>query len=247
MSPAPLHHILFLDIETVPQFPSYESLPDGWKTLWDTKSTSLMRYHEGESNESLYPRAAIYAEFGKIICISCGVLQGQGSQRRILLKSFYGDQEKILLKEFVEMLEKWAGGETRFLCAHNGKEFDFPYICRRLLINGMTIPSILNIAGKKPWDVCHYDTMELWKFGDFKNYTSLNLLSQSLGIPSPKDDIDGSMVWQLYWSGITPEEKAINLKRIVTYCQKDVTAVAQVFLKMHGESMIEEENIQIKA
>ena len=236
---APLQNILFLDIETVPQHADYNSLPAEWKELWDTKSVSLLKYHQDETNESIYPRAGIYAEFGKVICVSCGFIQGAGKEKKMILKSFYGDNEKILLAEFCEMLKKWTGNEQKFLCAHNGKEFDFPYLCRRLIINELAIPSILNISGKKPWEVNHFDTLELWKFGDFKSYTSLNLLAHCLGIPTPKDDIDGSKVWTVYWN-----DK--DLDRIVTYCQKDVITVAQIFLKMQHESLIKSENVEIK-
>ena len=235
----PLNNILFLDIETVPQQPDYVSLPDEWKTLWDTKSTSLLKYYEDETKESLYPRAGIYAEFGKIVCISCGVIQGTNAQKKITIKSFSGDNEKLLLGEFSEMITKWCVGEPKFLCAHNGKEFDFPYLCRRMIINEMPVPFILNTSGKKPWEVNHLDTMEMWKFGDFKSYTSLNLLAHTLGIPTPKDDIDGSKVWEVYW-------KEKNMQRIVTYCQKDVVTVAQVYLRMYNETLIAPENIEIK-
>lgn len=235
----PLHHILFLDIETVPKHPSYELMPQEWQALWTRKSEVLLRNREDETSESIYPRAGIYAEFGKIICISCGVLQGSGEQKKIIIKSFAGDNEKLVLHEFSEMLKKWAGNEPRYLCAHNGKEFDFPYLCRRLIINSLPIPSILNTSGKKPWEVTHLDTMELWKFGDFKSYTSLNLLAHTLGIPTPKDDIDGSRVWEVYW-------KEKNLPRIVSYCQKDVITVAQIFLRLNNESLITTENIEIK-
>lgn len=239
MANFPVNNILFLDIETVPQYPDYNDMPEEWRQLWDTKSTSLLKYHEGQTNETLYPRAGIYAEFGKIICISCGVLQEADGQKKIILKSFYGDDEKRLLHQFSEMLNKWSAGEQKFLCAHNGKEFDFPYLCRRMIINNLPIPSLLNISGKKPWDVPHLDTLELWKFGDFKSFTSLNLLACALGIPTPKDDIDGSMVWAVYW-------KEKNLERIVTYCQKDVITVAQIYLRMNGEPLIKPENIEIK-
>ena len=239
MAAFPVNNILFLDIETVPRFPDYSSLPEDWKQLWDTKSVSLIKYHEGQTNESLYPRAGIYAEFGKIVCISCGVTQGSDGQRKIIIKSFSGDDEKILLQQFIEMLNKWAAGEPKYLCAHNGKEFDFPYLCRRMIINNLPIPATLNISGKKPWEVNHFDTLELWKFGDFKSYTSLNLLAHTLGIQTPKDDIDGSMVWEVYW-------KEKNLQRIVTYCQKDVVTVAQILLRMNGEPLINPENIEIK-
>lgn len=239
MASIPVNNILFLDIETVPQFPDYNALPESWKDLWDTKSASLLKYHEGQTIESLYPRAGIYAEFGKIICISCGVLQGSGAQRKIIIKSFAGDDEKLLLRQFIDMMNKWAAGEPKYLCAHNGKEFDFPYLCRRMIVSNLPIPSILNIAGKKPWEVNHFDTLELWKFGDFKSYTSLNLLAHTLGIQTPKDDIDGSMVWEVYW-------KEKNLQRIVTYCQKDVVTVAQILLRMNGEQLITPENVEIK-
>jgi 3'-5' exonuclease len=235
-----LQNILFLDIETVPQYTDYNSLPKDWKELWDTKASSLLKYHEEETLETIYHRAGIYAEFGKVICISCGFIQGNSADKKIVLKSFYGDNEKILLIEFSDMLKKWSVGDTKFLCAHNGKEFDFPYLCRRLVINNLPIPASLNISGKKPWEVNHLDTLELWKFGDFKSFTSLNLLAHTLGIPTPKDDIDGSKVWSVYWN-----DK--DIKRIVTYCQKDVVTVAQIFLKMQGEQMIKQENIEIKA
>ena len=240
MAAFPVNNILFLDIETVPRFPDYSSLPEDWKQLWDTKSVSLIKYHEGQTNETLYPRAGIYAEFGKIVCISCGVLQGISGQRKIIVKSFSGDDEKILLRQFNDMLNKWAAGEPKYLCAHNGKEFDFPYLCRRMIINDLPIPALVNISGKKPWEVNHFDTLELWKFGDFKNYTSLNLLAHTLGIQTPKDDIDGSMVWEVYW-------KEKNLDRIVAYCQKDVVTVAQILLRMNGEPLIEAGNIEIKS
>ena len=243
MSPVPVNNILFLDIETVSQYPAYQDLPDTWRSLWDTKANSLIRHHEGSTIESIYSRAGIYAEFGKIICISCGVIHGNNCEKKIILKSFYGDNEALILQQFIEMLNRWCAGEAKFLCAHNGKEFDFPYLCRRMIINKLEVPSILNISGKKPWEVPHLDTMELWKFGDFKNFTSLNLLTMALGIPTPKDDIDGSMVGMIYWSG----DKEEALKRIALYCQKDVVAAAQVFLRIHGEELISQNNIEIKA
>ncbi|MBL0068349.1 MAG: 3'-5' exonuclease [Chitinophagaceae bacterium] len=239
MPALPVHNILFLDIETVPQYPVYTDLPENWKKLWDLKSASLIKHYEGQTEETIYPRAGIYAEFGKIVCISCGVIQGNGDQRKLILKSFAGDDEKLLLYEFSSMLKKWDTEDNRYLCAHNGKEFDFPYMSRRMIINGLPVPNCLNTAGKKPWEVNHYDTMELWKFGDFKNFTSLNLLATALGIATPKDDIDGSKVWEVYWL-----EK--NLERIVTYCQKDVLTVAQILLRMNNEPLLKPEQVEIK-
>ncbi|MGZ5287194.1 MAG: 3'-5' exonuclease [Flavisolibacter sp.] len=233
------NNILFLDIETVSQYETYNHLPDDWKELWDLKANIINRNREEETNESAYPRASIYAEFGKIICISCGYIQGSGQDKKLVIKSFGGHDEKKLLAEFAEMLKVWGGHAEKYLCAHNGKEFDYPYICRRMIINGIGIPEILMISGRKPWEVRHLDTMELWKFGDYKSYTSLKLLARVLGIPSPKDDIDGSMVNTVYWN-----EK--NLDRIVEYCQKDVITLAQVLLRFHCQPQVKPENISIK-
>jgi len=234
-----LSNILFLDIETVSQHDSLASAPEEWQKLWQLKADNLLRYHADSNAESLYARAGIYAEFGKIICISCGVIQGGGGEKKLIIKSFSGEEEKELLQQFSEMLCKWAPNNSRYLCAHNGKEFDFPYLCRRLIIHGLKLPPCLNIAGKRPWEIPHLDTMELWKFGDFKNFTSLNLLARTLGIPTPKDDIDGRMVGDVYW-------KEKDLSRIITYCQKDVITVAQVFLRLQGEELIREDNIELK-
>jgi len=234
-----VHHILFLDIETVSQYSAFDQVPAEWKDLWNRKAEYLIRDKPDESPEGIYGRAAIYAEFGKIICISCGVVSGRGEEKKLVLKSFAGDDEGSLLHQFSEMLNKWNTDNNKYLCAHNGKEFDFPYLCRRMVIHGMPIPPVLNNAGKKPWEVQHLDTMELWRFGEYKNFTSLNLLALSLGIPTPKDDIDGSMVGDIYW-------KSHDLPRIVTYCQKDVTTVVQVFLRMQGLPMIRPDQIEIK-
>jgi uncharacterized protein YprB with RNaseH-like and TPR domain len=234
-----LNNILFLDIETVPQHDGHESMPDEWKSLWSLKASYLIRNKEAETAQSIYARAGIYAEFGKIICISCGVIQGTGSEKKLIIKSFCGHEEKLLLHQFSEMLNRWCSDGNKSLCAHNGKEFDFPFLCRRFIVNHLPIPEILKLHGKKPWDVPHLDTLELWKFGDYKSYTSLNLLAHTLGINTPKDDIDGSKVHEVYW-------KEKNLDRIVTYCQKDVLTVAQIFLRMNEEVLIEEENIEIK-
>ncbi len=240
MSPYPLQNILFLDIETAPQYPAFSEMPEEWQELWTLKSNFLLRNNELETVETIYPRAGIYAEFGKVVCISCGFIQGFGDSKKLVLKSFCCDEEKLLLHQFSEMLNKWTTDNSKYLCAHNGKEFDFPYLCRRMIIQGLPIPASLQISGKKPWEVPHLDTMELWKFGDYKNFTSLNLLARSLGIATPKDDIDGSKVWEVYW-----KEKDIN--RIVVYCQKDVVTVAQVFLRMQGERLILSENVEIRS
>jgi len=231
-----IENILFLDIETVPQYSDFNSVPEKFKEFWDKKSGYFR--NEEQLPSDVYQRAGIYSEFGKIICISVGIAVSKTEQRTFRLKSFFGDDESILLKEFAEMLNKYHSSNSELqLCAHNGKEFDFPFIARRMLINGIKLPKLLDIAGKKPWEVMFLDTMELWKFGDYKNYTSLNLLTQIFNIPTPKDDIDGSMVADVYW-------KDKDLLRIVIYCEKDVLAIAQLFLKYKGEELIPQENVE---
>ncbi len=232
------NNILFLDIETVPQYASYAEMPENAKPFWIKKADQVRRDKELDTPESQYPKAGIYAEFGKIVCVSCGIVSGIGEDKKLTIKSFCCEDEKVILLDFCEMLKKWSGPE-KVLCAHNGKEFDFPYLSRRLLINQIPVPNMLQLSGKRPWEIPHVDTLELWKFGDYKNYTTLNLLAFSFGIPTPKDDIDGSMVWKVYWNDQ-------DLKRIVTYCQKDVVTVAQVYLRMNSEALIKTENIEIK-
>lgn len=233
-----LNNILFLDIETVPQYASYELLPEDAKLFWNKKAEQIKKDKELDTPGSIYPRAGMYAEFGKIVCVSVGIICGNGKEKKLIIKSFCCEEEKVLLADFCELLKKWCG-QDKVMCAHNGKEFDFPFLSRRMLINDIPVPAMLQLAGKKPWDIPHVDTMDLWKFGDYKNYTTLNLLAFSFGIDTPKDDIDGSMVWKVYWT-----EK--DLARIVTYCQKDVITVAQVYLRMQGESLVKIENIEIK-
>jgi len=228
-----LEEILFLGIETVPQQPSYDMLDEVFQHLWDKKSATLRKAEEIPAD--MYARAGIYAEFGKIVCISTGFMYLNQGEYHFRIKSFYDHDEKALLLDFCSMISTLVTKKNTWLCAHNGKEFDFPYIGRRVLINGVVLPKILEVAGKRPWEVNFIDTMELWKFGDFKNYTSLALLAKIFNIPTPKDDIDGSMVADVYW-------KENNLQRIVTYCEKDVLAIAQLFLRYRGECLVKEEN-----
>jgi len=233
-----LTKILFLDIETVPQLANYSELDEESRYLWDDKAGKLSK--QEQTGEEIYERAGIYAEFGKVICISVGYfLMREGGKREFRMRSFYGDDEKILLNEFCDLLNNHYSSPTQLLCAHNGKEFDFPFLARRMIINGIRIPSILNMAGKKPWEVQHLDTMELWKFGDWKSYTSLKLLCHTLKIPTPKTDIEGKDVARVYY-----EEN--DLDRIERYCKRDTLAVAQLLLRFRGEDILTEEQIQEK-
>ncbi|MDC6366381.1 MULTISPECIES: 3'-5' exonuclease [Flavobacteriaceae] len=229
-----LEHILFLDIETVPQKQHFEALDETFQLLWEQKS-QYQRKDEFTPSE-FYDRAGIWAEFGKIICISVGYFAFKGEQRNFRVTSFYGEEPKIL-KNFKQLLLDHFNQTKHLLCAHNGKEFDFPYIARRMVINGITLPYKLDLFGKKPWEVPHLDTMELWKFGDFKHYTSLKLLAHVLGIPSPKEDMDGSMVKDVFYVDG-------DLDRIVSYCELDVVTTAQVFLRLKNEELLEDEEIK---
>jgi len=222
-----LKKIIFLDIETVPVYYRYAELTESLKELWDRK----WLFNKESKPEELYQKAGVYAEFAKIICISTGYFH-QGQFR---MRSFYGEDEYMLLKEFSSLFTKRISNDY-LLCAHNGKEFDFPFICRRMLLNGIPLPDLLDISGKKPWEVKHLDTMELWKFGDYKSYTSLNLLANIFGLPTPKDEIDGSDVSRVFY-----EEK--DIEKIVRYCRKDVVTVARILQKFIGVGSLKEEDI----
>lgn len=230
-----LSTILFLDIETVPEQEQWTSLSEESKELFEQK-TAYQRKDE-ISPQDFYHRAGIWAEFGKIICISVGYFVTDGTKRAFRIKSFAGDHEKEILLDFKNLLDTHFSKSDQLLCAHNGKEFDFPFLARRMIIHQIALPKKLNLFGKKPWEVPHLDTMELWKFGDYKHYSSLKLLTHILGIPSPKDDIDGSDVARIYY-----QDK--DLARIVSYCEKDTIAVAQLLLRFNNESTLEEEEIE---
>ncbi len=222
-------NILFLDIETVPQYQYYDLVPENIKPLWDKKS-QFYRKNE-ETPEEFYNKAGIWAEFGKIVCISLGKFTPTG---QLKIKSLYGENEIDILLKFSSLLQKFPSDLS--LCAHNGKEFDFPYLCRRALINELPIPAQLNTIRKKPWEVNHLDTLELWKFGDHKSYTSLELLAAIFDIPTPKDELDGSQVAHTYYI-----EK--DLSKIVSYCQKDVLTLARVFQRLNGQEFVNDADV----
>jgi DNA polymerase elongation subunit (family B) len=227
-----LQNLMVMDIETVPQYSTHDQLPPHMQKLWDAKT---INQRKEEPAHTFYERAGIWAEFGKIICISVGIFT-KDIPTGFRVKSFAGHDERELLVKFALMLKSQP--RNLVLCAHNGKEFDFPYICRRMLIHGIKLPEQLQIAGKKPWEINHIDTMELWKFGDYKSYTSLSLLTAIFDIPTPKDDIDGSQVAHVYWN-------ENQLDRISIYCQKDVVATAQLLRRFRGQDLIPDEHITI--
>ena len=223
-----LEHILFLDIETVPQFADYDSLDNPTKLLWAAKTKYQRK--ENFTPKEFYDRAGIWAEFGKIICISVGYFKQKEDPINFRVTSFYGEEGDIL-KDFKALLETHFNKSNHLLCAHNGKEFDFPYIARRMVILGIDLPEKLNLFGKKPWEVPHLDTLELWKFGDYKTFTSLSLMAHVLGIPSPKNDISGNQVRDVFY-------KEKNIDRIVAYCEKDTVTVAQIILKLRNQNLL---------
>ena len=229
-----LNNILFLDIETVPEEYSFEELNPVKQELFSQKT----RYQRKEdyTAEEFYERAGIWAEFGKIICISVGFFDDNNKNITFRLKSFYGNDEIKILTDFNELLLKFYNKKHHVLCAHNGKEFDFPYLARRMIINKITLPEKLNLFGKKPWEVAHLDTLEMWKFGDYKHYTSLNLLTNILDIKSPKEDIDGSQVAEVYY-------KEKDLDRIAKYCENDTLAVAQIYLRFMNLKLLNNEQV----
>jgi len=239
-----LKNVLFIDIETVSQTQNIQELPESLQLLWKRKSKQFLSDRSIEISEELAAdlytkKAGIFAEFGKVVCITVGYLSSRKEKPSLLrIKSLYGEEIDIL-KSFNKILNQhYDNLEEDFLCGHNIKEFDIPYICRRNVIHGLPLPRLINIPGKKPWQLTHLlDTMELWKFGDYKNYTSLALLAETLGIQTPKDDIDGGQVGQVYW-----EEG--DIERIVRYCEKDVITVAQIAMRFAGQALIDEADIE---
>lgn len=229
----PLNNILFLDIETVPEQQHYEQLDSDMQQLWEQKTQYQRK--DNVSGEDFYERAGIWAEFGKIITISVGYFVNKADIRNFRVTSFWGDEKKIL-NDFSNLLNTHFNGPQHLLCGHNAKEFDIPFIARRMIINGIALPHKLDLFGKKPWEVPHLDTLELWKFGDYKHFTSLKLLTKVLGVPSPKDDIDGSEVARVFYV-------ENDIDRIITYCEKDVIAVAQIFLRLRREELLIEDEI----
>ena len=234
-----IYDLLVIDIETVPQYPDYAQLPDAWKSLWSDKISKTVP--ENSSLENAYQqRAGILAEFGKVICISTGYFyKNEANMPSLRIKSIAGDNEEILLRSFVEITDKWHKHNKNFQFAgHNIREFDIPYLCRRMLINHITLPSYLSFHGAKPWEVKMVDTLQWWKFGDYKHYTSLHLLANVLNVPTSKTDIDGSQVQNVYY-----EEK--NLPRIVEYCQRDVVVVANLVLRFKNLPLLTDSDVTI--
>lgn len=236
-----LTRILFLDIETVSEKADFHQITESFQKLWAKKALSLQKSLDSSNSDgiaALYKeKAGIFAEYSKIICISVGYLNPEGKLR---IKSFFGDDEKSLLTDFSKLLaDHYPDPNTHFLCGHNIREFDIPFICRRMVKHRLPLPAMLNLSGKKPWQSEFIiDTMELWRFGDIKNYTSLELIATTLGIPTPKDDIDGSQVGRVYW-----EEN--DLKRIVLYCQKDVVTVVRLVQHLLMQDWITDDNVEI--
>lgn len=228
-------NLLVLDIETVRRHKQYEDMPERLQAQWDRKAGFLKSSDEDTPKMLYEERGGIFAEFGQVVSISVGFFTYSGPALALRIKGFYGDDEKVLLEDFNELLAKFDSAKLT-LCAHNGKEFDFPYLCRRMLVNDIKLPAVLDISGKKPWEVNHLDTMEMWKFGDRKNFTSLELLAALFEIPTSKEAIDGSMVSTVYYD-------EGDLKRISEYCNRDVLVTAQLLLRLNQQEIVKKENI----
>ena len=231
--------LFLIDIETVPQFPMYNAVPAEHSKLFFDKISKTVP--ENYDKEDVYlQKAGILAEFGKIICISTGFFYtDKAGEVGLKIKSIYGDNEEEILKKFVDLTDRFCKHKPKFQFAgHNIREFDIPYICRRMVINRIPLPSCLNFYGAKPWEISMIDTMQWWKFGDYKNYTSLHLLATVLGVPTSKDDIDGSMVQHVYY-------QQNDLERIVRYCEKDVIVVARIIQRFKNLPIVEEEKISV--
>jgi uncharacterized protein YprB with RNaseH-like and TPR domain len=235
--------LIIIDIETASVSQSFQNLPADWQMLWQEKIRHSLP--EGINAEEFYPmRAGVMAEFAKIICISMAYFSKE-QNLKMRVKSFYGHDEKQILQDFLSTINKIESLNSKWCFAgHNIKEFDIPFICRRLLINFFPIPRYLDFQNMKPWETNIIDTFQYWRFGDYKNFTSLKLLAAAMGIPSPKDDIDGSMVGDLYWNG-TEEERTANLKRIAVYCQKDVITTGNIFLRFKNITPLCNNDIEI--
>lgn len=228
-------NLFFIDIETVSCAPHYDLLTDEWKELWTEKVHKVLP--PDTTPQLYYPqRAGILAEFARVVCISFGYIKKENGKQQLRIKSFYSEDEKEILEKFIDTVCQLQAKNTWCFTGHNIKEFDIPFLCRRILVNNISIPECFNFQAMKPWDVPVLDTLHLWRFGDYKNYTSLKLLAATLGVPSPKDDIDGSKVGEVYWT-----EK--DLKRIASYCQKDVATVANVILRFKNLPLLDEEQI----
>lgn len=232
-----IERLLFMDIETVSGVKRFENLAEKWQELWVKKIGRSLP--EGFSIDEYYTeKAALFAEFGKVVCISVGYYNSRGNQQVFRLKSLFGEGEREILKEFSELLFQFEKHDRTWgFAGHNIREFDLPYLSRRMLINGLSIPDSMSFYNQKPWEMNIIDTMQIWRFGDFKNYTSLELLSASLGVPSPKSDINGSQVGEVFWQG--------DYKRIAEYCQRDVLAVANIINRMNGEPILTEDLVEI--
>ncbi len=237
-----LERVMVLDIETVPITQNYQELSEEMQSLWEEKAQRLQFREHDKTPEALYEKAGIFAEFGKVVCISSGIFKkaempGREHPFQFRVKSFYGTDERKILLNFIQLLNQFFDIKKHFLCAHNGQEFDFPYLARRILINGFELPKMLDIAGKKPWETNHLiDTMQLWKFGDYKHFTSLPLLTKIFNIPTPKEDIKGSDVAKVYY-----EEEDVD--RIAAYCQKDVIATGRLLMKFKGIPILKDDDI----
>ena len=230
-------NILFVDIETVTAQPAYDQLSPVMQHAWQRKAKALHRPDDMTIDDFYFARGGIYAEFGKIVVISVGFFHAlEDNTTELRIKCISGDNEKDLLKNFNDTVLKFDQKKLQ-LCAHNGKEFDFPYLCRRMLANAVALPASLDLSGMRSWQVPHIDTMQLWKFGDYKSYTPLELLAAVFGLESNDTDaIEGSDINRIY-------HRENNLGKINRFCQRNIGLLAQVYLRLKSLPTLDPKHI----
>lgn len=242
----------FVDTETIPGYKDFNDMPEELARMYERKFGHELANNDPDKFDNFEDhyraRAALYPEFGKIVCLVIGVIfvDDKDKQEKLKLKTLCGRHEDKLLAEAAPIIDKFDS-----LVGHNSKEFDFPYLCKRFYVHGIQLPQILNIAGKKPWEVSLIDTMELWRFGSFKGSTSLELFAHCLGLPSPKQDMTGADVAKVYYEmfdhmkdGELPfEAESAAIQKIGKYCQGDVVTLANCYRKLKYQSVIASENV----
>ena len=224
-----IHKLLFVDIETVGVDEDLDSLHHTnpklskvWEeTGWDYFKRKYSEDSELSSNQMFVKRAALLPEFGKIVCISVGFIVPSGETK---LDSFYGDEKNILIStsELLNRVDKLGF----VICGHNVKNFDLPYIAKRMLINNIPVPKILPNYTIKPWESRVLDTKEVWGFNSFGGLSSLNLVCTSLGLETSKEgEVNGSNMHKYYYD-------SNNIEKIKNYCEEDVKCTINLVKKL---------------
>lgn len=223
-----LNNLLYFDVETAGKYESYEDLAlqnPRLAKLWEKRAkyfrANTLGMEEMGDSEIYSQKSGLEPEFGRVVCVSFGVWDGENHR----LTSFYGDNEQEILEKTAKIFSN-AVSKGMKICGHNIKMFDVPFLGKKMIFSGIDVPQNLLLWDKKPWEVPILDTAEFFSFGSWSHkFLGLDLLACSLGIESPKEDIDGSQVHNTFWG-----EK--NYERIMEYCEKDVLTVMDVLKKV---------------